>query len=196
MNLVPVCDAIADTITASASPQHGHQYGLVGFDLQQLTSAGGMPMVAATLTRRWDNAPRDTTDNAPRDTTDNAPRDTTDCTLVPVWMPVVADPVTAHTLSMVDHAGNHAGNNGGRPHNLIATRVGVRRLTVLELERLQGFPDGYTAIPWRGRDVAADRPRGTAIGNAMPVPVMAWIGRRIDMVDRMVAARNRHGRAS
>lgn len=57
----------------------------------------------------------------------------------------------------------------------------VRRLTPRECERLQGFPDDYTLIPYRGKP-AADGPRYKALGNSMAVPVMAWIGRRIDMV--------------
>jgi DNA (cytosine-5)-methyltransferase 1 len=55
----------------------------------------------------------------------------------------------------------------------------VRRLTPLECERLQGFPDGYTAIEYKGKP-AADGPRYRALGNSMAVPVMQWIGRRID----------------
>lgn len=54
----------------------------------------------------------------------------------------------------------------------------VRRLTPKECERLQGFPDGYTQVPHRGKP-AADGPRYKALGNSMAVPVMAWIGRRI-----------------
>ena len=54
----------------------------------------------------------------------------------------------------------------------------VRRLTPRECERLQGFPDDYTAIPYRGK-AAADGPRYTALGNSMAVPVMRWIGQRI-----------------
>jgi DNA (cytosine-5)-methyltransferase 1 len=54
----------------------------------------------------------------------------------------------------------------------------VRRLTPMECERLQGFPDGWTAIPFRGKP-AADGPRYKAIGNSMAVPVMRWIGERI-----------------
>ena len=58
----------------------------------------------------------------------------------------------------------------------------VRRLTPTECERLQGFPDGYTAITVRGKP-AADGPRYKALGNSMAVPVMAWIGRRIAKVN-------------
>jgi DNA (cytosine-5)-methyltransferase 1 len=67
-------------------------------------------------------------------------------------------------------------------------RIGsaVRRLTPVECERLQGFPDNYTAIPYRGKP-AADGPRYKALGNSMAVPVMAHIGRRIQMVEDLCA---------
>lgn len=57
----------------------------------------------------------------------------------------------------------------------------VRRLTPIECERLQGFPDNHTMIRWRGKDAAEcpDGPRYKAIGNSMAVPVMRWIGERI-----------------
>ncbi|MGB0662802.1 MAG: DNA cytosine methyltransferase [Pontibacterium sp.] len=58
----------------------------------------------------------------------------------------------------------------------------VRRLMPVECERLQGFPDNYTRIKWRGKgiDQCPDGPRYKAIGNSMAVPVMQWIGERID----------------
>jgi DNA (cytosine-5)-methyltransferase 1 len=70
----------------------------------------------------------------------------------------------------------------------VMTSMQVRRLTVTECERLQGFPDGYTAIPWRLKDAAEcpDGPRYKALGNSMAVPVMEWIGRRIAMMEREV----------
>ncbi len=55
----------------------------------------------------------------------------------------------------------------------------VRRLTPKECERLQGFPDDYTAIEYRGKP-APDSARYKALGNSMAVPVMRWIGKRID----------------
>lgn len=57
----------------------------------------------------------------------------------------------------------------------------VRRLTPIECERLQGFPDNHTLIGWRGKDAVEcpDGPRYKAIGNSMAVPVMRWIGERI-----------------
>jgi len=93
---------------------------------------------------------------------------------------------------------------GDKPHILTSA---VRRLTPRECERLQGFPDNYTAVPWNGwramdaretpdgcraqglqvrqtkkgnwRVNDVDGPRYKALGNSMAVPVMAWIGRRI-----------------
>ena len=59
--------------------------------------------------------------------------------------------------------------------------MAVRRLTPRECERLQGFPDDYTLTPYRGKP-AADGPRYKALGNSMAVPVMHWIGKRIQQV--------------
>lgn len=66
------------------------------------------------------------------------------------------------------------------------TRWVVRRLTPTECERLQGFPDGWTAIPWRGKPASEcpDGPRYKALGNSMAVPVMRWIGERIEEAER------------
>ena len=63
--------------------------------------------------------------------------------------------------------------------------MAVRRLTPVECERLQGFHDGYTAIPWRGKGAhdCPDGPRYRALGNSMAVPCMRWIGERIAQVD-------------
>lgn len=64
--------------------------------------------------------------------------------------------------------------------------IQVRRLTPTECERLQGFPDGYTQVPYRGKP-ASDGPRYKALGNSMAVPVMRWIGDRIAMVNAIRA---------
>jgi DNA (cytosine-5)-methyltransferase 1 len=77
----------------------------------------------------------------------------------------------------------------GPGHDPVGTRVrsgmAVRRLTPLECERLQGFPDGWTDVPYRGKS-AADGPRYKAIGNSMAVPIMKWILSRIIEVERIV----------
>lgn len=70
---------------------------------------------------------------------------------------------------------------GGRTQS-VATPVAVRRLTPRECERLQGFPDDYTLIPYRGKP-ACDGPRYKALGNSMAVPVMRWIGERIKQAE-------------
>jgi len=65
---------------------------------------------------------------------------------------------------------------------LISQSMAVRRLTPVECERLQGFPDNYTNIPWRRKEESPDGPRYKALGNSMAVPVMHWIGNRIEML--------------
>jgi DNA (cytosine-5)-methyltransferase 1 len=60
--------------------------------------------------------------------------------------------------------------------------MAVRRLTPVECERLQGFPDGYTDIQPKGK-ATPDGPRYKVLGNSMAVPVMAWIGKRIQHVE-------------
>ena len=70
------------------------------------------------------------------------------------------------------------GDGGGsKPH--VQYGMTVRRLTPRECERLQGFPDDYTAIPWRGKAETPDGPRYKALGNSMAVNCMQWIGERI-----------------
>lgn len=79
-----------------------------------------------------------------------------------------------------------APDGGGRAQERnIATKWAVRRLTPRECERLQGFPDDFTMIPWKGKD-AEDCPAGVryrALGNSMAVNVMAFIGERIAQVE-------------
>ena len=65
-----------------------------------------------------------------------------------------------------------------------AASMVVRRLTPVECERLQGFPDNYTDIKPKGKDTP-DGPRYKALGNSMAVPCMSWLGKRIQMVEDM-----------
>jgi DNA (cytosine-5)-methyltransferase 1 len=62
--------------------------------------------------------------------------------------------------------------------------MAVRRLTPRECERLQGLPDDYTLVPFNGKP-ASDGPRYKAIGNGMAVPVVKWIGERINLVSKI-----------
>ena len=91
-----------------------------------------------------------------------------------------ADPITAHE----GRTYTQEGTNNFRLHNCVQQQMAVRRLTPVECERLQGFPDTYTAIPWRKKETTEcpDGPRYKALGNSMAVPVMHWIGKRIKEV--------------
>jgi len=74
--------------------------------------------------------------------------------------------------------------------NAVASNMMVRRLMPEECELLQGFPMGYTRIPWRNKDPkdCPDGPRYKALGNSMAVPCMRFIGERIQMI------KDQHGR--
>jgi DNA (cytosine-5)-methyltransferase 1 len=83
----------------------------------------------------------------------------------------------AHISKTIDASGsNPAMHQGGAA---IVQTMAVRRLTPVECERLQGFPDGYTNIPWRKAADSPDGPRYKALGNSWAVPVVRWIGKRI-----------------
>ena len=88
----------------------------------------------------------------------------------------------------VDLAGTlQRGGSGGRHDGVMEPTSTVRRLTPVECERLQGFPDNFTAIPWRkkGAEDCPDGPRYKALGNSMAVPVMRWIGERIQTIEEI-----------
>jgi DNA (cytosine-5)-methyltransferase 1 len=99
---------------------------------------------------------------------------------------VVAQPVAwdEELNARIDLAGAMLrGGDGGRRDGVMTTAMQVRRLTPVECERLQGFPDGYTNIPWRKKPEAPDGPRYKALGNSMAVNCMRWIGERIQQVE-------------
>jgi DNA (cytosine-5)-methyltransferase 1 len=77
------------------------------------------------------------------------------------------------------------------PHGVATHKpptMAIRRLTPKECERLQGFPDDWTLIPYRNKsaELCPDGPRYKACGNSMAVPVMRWIGQRIEMVEQLM----------
>lgn len=78
-------------------------------------------------------------------------------------------------------------NPSGKQMQAVTDGYVVRRLTPTECERLQGFPDGWTKVPYRGKpaEECPDGPRYKALGNSMAVPVMEWIGRRILAVETL-----------
>jgi DNA (cytosine-5)-methyltransferase 1 len=91
------------------------------------------------------------------------------------------------TIELGDEVGNclRASGGGGDKAHVLAS-MQVRRLTPGECESLQGFKQGYTNVPHRGKP-AADGPRYKAIGNSWAVPNVRWIGERIDAIDALLA---------
>jgi len=86
-------------------------------------------------------------------------------------------------VGSLGHNGKAAGS--ATSQDGVAIGSAVRRLTPRECERLQGFPDDYTLVPNRGKPMA-DGPRYKCLGNSMAVPVMRWIGERIQAVDGLL----------
>jgi DNA (cytosine-5)-methyltransferase 1 len=86
------------------------------------------------------------------------------------------DPCTSETTAFA------LGRNNGGENAVLNKAMAVRRLTPTECERLQGFPDSYTKIPWRNKPAedCPDGPRYKALGNSWAVPVIRWIGKRIN----------------
>lgn len=101
-----------------------------------------------------------------------------------------SSPHVAYTTKLHNTGSNNAGKifeerttclDANSPPPALLTATQVRRLTAVECERLMGFPDGYTAIPWRKKPASEcpDGPRYKALGNSWAVPVAAWIAQRI-----------------
>ena len=88
-------------------------------------------------------------------------------------------------LREMPYSGALAASPGMKQTSYVREGLSVRRLTPTECERLQGFPDGFTQIPWRNKEPenCPDGPRYKALGNSMAVPVMKWIGERIQAVE-------------
>lgn len=91
----------------------------------------------------------------------------------PTQDPISSTDGTTHGLG--------CGSSGGQASVAVVHSMAVRRLTPVECERLQGFPDNYTQIPWRKKSAGEcpDGPRYKALGNSWAVPVVHWIGKRI-----------------
>ena len=123
---------------------------------------GVMPAVAHTLKGRGFNGSEDGTGRG--------------TPLVPVAFTTEQTPKFSSDRALTITKQSPSG--GGQPQCVMAS-MAVRRLTPRECERLQGFPDDYTAITYRKKP-AADGPRYKSLGNSMAVPCMRWIGERIE----------------
>ena len=94
--------------------------------------------------------------------------------------------ITGEVAATMSTHGSDASGTGPT----VMQQMAVRRLTCVECERLQGFPDNYTDIQLKGK-ATPDGPRYKALGNSMAVPVMAWIGKRIQEVEQMQCKPNK-----
>ena len=92
--------------------------------------------------------------------------------------------VNEHTTQTISSSASDVSHYGA----VLQPTMAIRRLTPKECERLQGFPDDWTLIPYRNKsaDQCPDGPRYKACGNSMAVPVMRWIGQRIEMVEGLL----------
>jgi len=102
-------------------------------------------------------------------------------------LPVAFDTYN-HAVSHVCQTIKSPSGGANESVGTVLTSMAVRRLTPTECERLQGFPDGWTAIPWKSKPASECPygPRYKALGNSMACNVMRWIGTRIAMVDAAV----------
>ena len=102
----------------------------------------------------------------------------------PIAVDVYNQSIDGQTSATITEAVGGTNTSGPKVMHSMA----IRRLTVKECERLQGFPDDWTQIPYRNKpaDQCPDGPRYKACGNSMAVPVMRWIGERIQLIDTII----------
>jgi DNA (cytosine-5)-methyltransferase 1 len=177
---VVAVEMLADTLSVGANQTTGFSSpSVVGYastgDISHCLNAGGMgrqdyeteTLIAHTLKGEGFDASEDGTGRG--------------TPLVPVAQAVSLrgrdGGGTAELGGDIQNALRASQGGGDKPH--VLAQMAVRRLVPEECEALQGFPRGYTNIPWRGKPEAPDGPRYKALGNSMAVPVMRWIGTRI-----------------
>lgn len=96
----------------------------------------------------------------------------------PIAVDTFNQTVNEHTSQTLGSSASDVNHYGA----VMMPQMAIRRLTPLECERLQGFPDNWTLIPWKNKPIedCPDGPRYKACGNSMAVPCMRWIGQRIN----------------
>jgi DNA (cytosine-5)-methyltransferase 1 len=169
---VGVSRELAYTLEARAEVQAiAHTLRAEGFDASEDGTGRGVPLVAASLTSGKGNGGNPAGRRQEDDTN-----------------------LVAFDLTQITSAANRTRVEPGLPASTLAkgsrmhaaSMAAVRRLTPTECERLMGFSDGYSLVPYR-KGMAADGPRYRALGNSMAVPVVRWIGQRIGVVDASLA---------
>jgi DNA (cytosine-5)-methyltransferase 1 len=161
------------TLKASAGDQMPHvAHPIAGFKWHQGAQAGSIGYVEG-------QCPTITTDKAPAVIHPTVPLD--GMNLLSRLGPCGEN----HSMQNFDNGDpSFTLRKGGMQHGVL-TPMAVRRLTPIECERLQGFPDNWSQIPWKGKpaDQCPDGPRYKCAGNSMAVPVMRWIGEQIARVE-------------
>jgi DNA (cytosine-5)-methyltransferase 1 len=158
--------ALAGNAAVGVGGSVAHTLRGEGFDASEDGTGRGTPVVAFDTTQITSATNRSRPE--PGDPSPTLAR-------VGSGLDIASPPAVAHCLAA-------CAAKGGDPttDNYTVQDYRVRRLTPRECERLQGFPDDYTAIPG-----ASDSARYKALGNSMAVPVMRWIGRRIQRVESL-----------
>jgi len=168
-----IAEAGEPMFTLQSSAIHGvaHSLRADGFDASEDGTGRGTPLVPEVLAHGQGNAER-VSDGSPSLTCNHE---------APIGFIPQFFQDSEFGAKEYDQAG---GIRAVRPphHSMMVQGMAVRRLTPRECERLQGFPDDYTLIQFRNKP-AADGPRYKALGNSMAVPVMRWIGERIQQVE-------------
>ena len=143
----------------------------------------GDPIVHETIGFDWKNAAQTNFDKK------NSGAPVTAEGGLAVGQPIVSPTLTSHNLDSRSPQSAESTAIVGKVLDASKHKsMAVRRLTPVECERLQGFPDNYTQIAWKGKapEDCPDGPRYKALGNSMAVPVMRWIGEGIQIVDDLV----------
>ena len=160
----------------SAGPQYGECLSDGSMYTLNCTEVHAvLPPIAHALTSRHDNSE------------DGSGRGTPLVAVAYGFQPRIARNGRGDMGETCDTLSAQAGGTGkGDSAPCVATQCGVRRIMPIECERLQGFPDNHTLVPYRGKP-ACDGPRYKALGNSMAVPCMRWIGERLAAVDKIPA---------
>lgn len=105
-------------------------------------------------------------------------------------IPLISYASQNYTDWKISHVGatlrSSGGTLGGCSENLVSVNDVLRKLTPIECERLQGFPDNWTDVPYRGKEHSPKTKRYEALGNAIAVPVLKWIFNRMDIVENLL----------
>jgi DNA (cytosine-5)-methyltransferase 1 len=155
-----------------------------------LRSEPGDNQLAVAQPLYYESHPQDSRVNGPKDVADTVSANygmgggNTPLVQQPIAVDVYNQSIDGQTSATITEAVGGTNTSGPKVMHSMA----IRRLTPKECERLQGFPDDWTKIPYRNKpaDQCPDGPRYKACGNSMAVPVMRWIGERINLIESML----------